>query len=141
MANAFPALFVVVFIVISIVGITRLPTLWKETPRRSARAPTWWLWGDSLWRGWMRALPAGTVSAALLGLSCCFGFLSTATSGEVHDAAWRIFAVLFVSAIFIPIVIMPLIILVNRPKFVVAPHLRKQKGLIASLLATRKRVA
>jgi hypothetical protein len=132
-SNAVEAVCVVVLLVISMGAIRQLPTLWKAPAKRFARVPSWWLWGKGLWSGWMRSVPAGTVSAALLGLAGFFGLLSTGTSGEVHDAVWRIFAVIFVTAIFIAIVIMPLIIFVNRPKFMVAPHLRKQKGLLAEI--------
>jgi hypothetical protein len=82
--------------------------------------------GGPLWRGFVRITPLG---GPLLGL----GGLASLLLKSGSDALYVVGQVVGF-AILVVIVLIVTVILFNRPRWVVAPHLRAQPGAIGELL-------
>jgi hypothetical protein len=97
---------------------------------RSMRS--WWPWGEALLRGWIRMTPTaiGGLWIVLAGLAS--GIPSTgAERGTPLYALGYVFVVTIVMlAIWIGAMIS--ITLINRPRFLVAPHLQSEPGALAT---------
>lgn len=95
--------------------------LWNApATHRALERPPWWLWGDSLWRGFRRALlPASLVS------------VSFAIALTLPDPAGVYVAVAGL-ALFLPL--MATVVLFNWPKVVVPPSLRPENGVLTAAL-------
>jgi hypothetical protein len=95
---------------------------WKWAKNPDLPRPGW-LWGTALWRGTQRVFPMSGGALAMLVIS----FVALRLGSEdVMGVAGVLFALLFLSALSI--------ILLNRPKLLVPPHLRHHPGAIAEWL-------
>ncbi len=131
---------VLIFLLILMFGASaRIVRLWRDeavAKRIFKSMRSWWLWGDALLRGWVRALPAGVVGGWLLAASMTLAaLLATET---VPRAGFLVLAVLVVG-IFISMAVVASIMLVNRPPFAVPPHLRGQQGALAEWRSARRK--
>ena len=83
----------------------------------SYRMAPWWPWGQALWEGYRRTL----LPAALVAV--CFALALTLPSSV------GVYFGLAAFVVFVPMMI--LIVLFNRPRFLVPPPCRAQRGLIS----------
>ena len=86
---------------------------------RVDRPPAWWAWGGPLWRGWRRREASGA-------LWCVFGgawMLVKDSGGLATD--------ILLAAVLVSFVLGASVVLVNRPKLLVAEHYRSHPGAIA----------
>jgi hypothetical protein len=100
--------------------------LWTNELRRTFDpdvAPSGWIFGDALWRGWFRVAFLGYLVVSLFGLAGLLWLVDGETVNLVGGYAAALAVLLMVFAV--PIV------LLNRPKFLVVPWLRDQPGAIA----------
>ena len=126
----FMTLGAVVFVPLSTRGAMRL---WRNETRIYDGTPAWWLWGDTLWRAYVRTLSALGLTFAIdlvLIVGLLWGPDSTATIlvlGIPLLATMAIAAVLAVG-----------IALFNRPRAAVPPHLRHEGGAVDEWRARRR---
>jgi hypothetical protein len=110
--------------------------VWRnEAPASHPDIPSvgwpWWR-SDRAWRGWVR-MQTFVVPLIVIPLALLFVVDSTGASG----LAAGLIDALALLAMIVGAAAAPLVVLFNRPKRLVAPHLRRQPGLIAELLGER----
>jgi hypothetical protein len=114
---------------------TQVPKLWTHhTKYWDGRAPGWWVWGEAAYRGWVRALVIMTVAGTAMVLTVAVGLLLglDADDSSVEDASTAV-AVTIAVLIGVTVVLFLTavsVILFNRPRTVVPPHLRAESGAI-----------
>jgi hypothetical protein len=118
----------------------RLLNIWRNSQmseRIFKRMRSWWLWGDPLLRGWVRALAVGLIGGWLLVASTiAAALLATET---VTSSVGFGFLTLLVIGLFVSLGMVATIMLFNRPRFAVPPHLRDQPGAVAEWRASGSR--
>jgi hypothetical protein len=132
---------VVVFLPILLLALSQLPKLWRhETDFWDGKAPGWWVWGETLFRGWVRSLIALTLTGTLLLGVFVLGVIADIgeESQTSSDAVQLAFAVSFVLLVLLFIAGIT-VSLFNRPKFIVPPHLRGERGAIEQWARARSR--
>lgn len=120
-----------VLLAVTTAALLRLaPRVWRNEAGLTADVPiATWIWGTAAWRGFVRA--------STLVFPVCWALVAPAfVLGTVTGAAWAeavgltlggaggLF--LFVGGAAVG--------LFNRPRWLVAPHLRQQPGMLAELL-------
>jgi hypothetical protein len=110
-----------------LLAFTVLPDVWRgRSPAQ--KVPTYWLWGDPLYRGGIRAVPSIIIALLIVALSAAVIPLNQ--RGIVGD--W-IFFMLFIAAI-VAVVMALSVIIFNWPTFLVPPSMRGQRGAIQESL-------
>jgi hypothetical protein len=125
-----PVGFVVFMTVVTAVYVPIFVWRWRvtwERPSPAFREPfDWWMWGDALWRGYVRGLTlGGGVFAVLLPLLVVMMYGLGGTVGLVIAVAAAIVDLAAGCALLVTIA------LVNRPRALVPPYLRHQPGAVA----------
>lgn len=113
-----------------------IPRYWKGDIGHASRehAPVVWPFGVRAWRGLLSSLPALSV-LMLLG---SIAFLVPAVSlGEQASAAWRVYGLVVFAYLCAMVVLVSVIVLFNRPRFLVPPPWRDESGVFS--LGTRRR--
>jgi hypothetical protein len=123
-----------------ILASLNIPRIWKNHVRAYDRVPAWWQWGAPVWRGFVRAIPVGTVSFGLLTLAMWFAILFD------NHLVGRDLSMPLLLLFGLAMVCLVGIYLFNQPWFLVPPHLQRQPGALlewyrglASRLRTRRR--
>jgi hypothetical protein len=118
-----------------VAGVQQNIKFWRgESPwAHQVHPPTWWPFSDGLWRGNVRSTPLMAVGGVLM-------LTSAALLMAVRDLGWpapadRVawYGVLRFVVVVLWVVTPSLgisVILFNRPRFVVPPHLRDQRGMV-----------
>lgn len=117
---------------------TRLPAIWRGRAR-FGRVPTWWFWGEALWRGWQRAVPLA-VAFGIYFVPIFVGAQALHTR-EPNDLGLYVplwFAALALGGLFLFLALFVSIVLVNKPKMIVPPYLRDEPGALGRLLGRRE---
>lgn len=112
-------------------SVWALPKLWRNEGGFHSDTPhPWWPWGIRLWRASVRAAPLGC-TVFIVGAVIPLTWLVTDElwNGVVTGILAMTGAAIFSLGLTI--------ILFNRPKRIVAPHHRHQRGLIAELSGKR----
>jgi hypothetical protein len=110
----------------------RMLGIWRNsemTERIFKRMRSWWFWGDPLLRGWVRALAVGLIGGWLLVTSMIAAAL-LATETVTSSVGFGILSLLVIG-LFASLGMIATIMLFNRPRFAVPPHLRDQPGAVA----------
>ena len=101
---------------------------WSEWRGRALtdpyRAPDWWPFDLLWWRALVRSGPAGTIDGPLVAA----GYL---VSGLDRWAAQQAVVVVLAVLTTIALALTVVVALYNRPRFLVAPHLRAFPGALA----------
>jgi len=129
----------ILFVALMIGASARISKLWREeavAKRIFKTMRSWWLWGDALLRGWIRALPAGLAGGWLMAAAAILAALLATES--VPRAGFLVLALMIVG-IFVSLAVVASIMLVNRPPFAVPPHLRGQEGALAEWQSARRK--
>jgi hypothetical protein len=119
--------FDVVLVVLVVLVARRAPKVWRnEIGYSSDDPPARWRWGLASWRGYQRT------TAGVFPLIWCPGALLVVAS-TISGPAWvqSLVAVLALVPGAVFVIGLPAVWLFNRPKWLVAPHLRHQPGAIA----------
>jgi len=108
-----------------VVAARQIPRLWTHASSYWDVKPHGVPWSEAAWEGWVRALPAACVGGAALDVAAWIAvLLSKSAASKAALAA--------ASAVWLlAMVIAGAIILFNRPRWLVPPHLRRQPGLIS----------
>jgi hypothetical protein len=123
------------------VGIVLFPLAiarqWRGDVRLGETTPRWWAYGAAAWRGYVRIMPvAGFVGGpALVILGWCFILLSSLNGhllvGDPTVRSWlQVGAIGGACGMVVAAVIGLVVLLFNRPRWLVVPHMRSDRGLI-----------
>ncbi len=131
-----------IFITLAIAATYRLPRYWRDEISVVPAMSRWWPFGDPLLRGWERSMPAAFAAGWSLVVAFVTGWLATVgkrtDSQTLHDLAYVGFAA--IGVFFLSLFVLATVVLFNRPKFIVPPHLRLQPGAVQEWFrAIRKR--
>lgn len=114
---------------VTLMGSFALPTLWGGVYPPGTEPQSWWPWGERTWAAWVRSMPVSIVSFA--------GDLVILVVGAtVHEHQWAGFArpwwyvLPALTFIGIQILLVLSIALFNRPKKLVPPYRRSDRGLL-----------
>lgn len=111
-------------------GFRNLPRVWRHEFRHFDRTPPYWPWGAALWRGFVRMMPMGVVGCAVLVIVAVVLLLTPEEpSGPFVRPYWAVVPCLV--ALGVVFAGMLSVVLVNRPRVIVPPHLRGQPGALA----------
>ena len=114
-----------------LLGLTALPDVWRgRSP--ALKVPAYWLWGDPLYRGGIRAVPS--IMIALLIVALDAAAIPFNQRGIVGD--WIVFT-LFIAAI-VAVLMALSVIMFNWPTFLVPPSMRGERGVIQESLHARR---
>ncbi len=117
-------------LVITVAAFRNLPRVWRHEFRHFDRAPAYWPWGAALWRGFVRMMPVGVVGCAVLLIGTVVLLLiPEEPSGPFVRPYWAVVPSLIACAL--PLAGMLGVVLFNRPRAIVPPHLRAQPGALA----------
>jgi hypothetical protein len=116
------------------VGLVRL---WRREVF-SADMPSWWPYGGALWRGYVRAMPVGSISFLVLMAGLLILIFVPTEGGCCGFAVPNWFVFPFLISFFGTLGLALSVILFNRPRFIVPPHLRSQVGAISEWLRSRR---
>ena len=124
---------VLTLLILLLVGASwRMARIWGDermSERIFKRMRSWWLWGDPLLRGWIRALPVGLIGGWLLVTSmAAAALLATETVGSA--LGFGVLTIL-VAGVFLSLGMVVAIMFLNRPRFAVPPHLRDEPGALS----------
>src|SRR5579864_485495 len=107
---------------------TTLPDLWRGQSPAQKKVPAYWLWGDPLYRGGVRAVPS--IMLVLLFVVLSGGAIPLNQRGIV--GSW-VFFTFFIGSI-IAILMVLSVIMFNWPTFLVPPPMRGDRGAIQESL-------
>lgn len=116
------------FALLVVVAAASLPSLWRSG--WSPPAPQWWPYSRTLWKGLYRAIFPGTLGGLflLVALPCLLVWQANRAPGAQGTAAPLWVQIVLSAVFFVLIGLMVSVVLINRPKFVVPPALRDQRG-------------
>jgi len=113
--------------VIAATSLYALRGFWSEWRGKSAtdpyRAPDWWPFDLVWWRALVRSGPAGTIEGPLVAA----GYV---VSGFDSSSAQQVVEVIVAVLAAVALLLTAAVALYNRPKLLVAPHLRKLPGAV-----------
>jgi hypothetical protein len=121
----------IVLAVIVLLGTSFIPRYWSHPVEYRPPRPEWWFFGDAVWRGFLRSLPAAVIGAWFLILATFGIVLSNRKIIDESVPVWLglgffLFGVLAIT-----------IALFNWPKFLVPPSLRDEPGAVQEWLQHR----
>ncbi len=131
--SLFDVILSAVLAALAVVNLRRAALLWQRRTTAFDRVPRWWLGGELLWRGRVRARAVGNLLLlVVVGIVVLFKL----SGGDYHRAphAARISLSLLALACVALFLADVSIYLFNRPKLAVPPHLRGEPGLIAAVV-------
>lgn len=106
-------------------SLTGLPAVWRNEVEYFHRVPVLWLWPHALWRGWVRAIPSGAITAAAFAV-----LIALAYAIPVRILEWT-FLLGSVAVLCLGLLLMASVSLFARPNCVIAPPLRDQPGALS----------
>lgn len=125
-------------LLIVIFGLRNLPRIWRHELRTYDEVNAYWPWGEAPWRGWVRAMPLSVVWLALVfPLAGLGAVIPEEPAGPFVRPLWWVLPTLGAFALFG--VLFAGVVLFNRPRAIVAPHLRTQSGAVEERRRARRR--
>jgi hypothetical protein len=114
-----------------LLALTALPDVWRGRGP-ALKVPAYWLWGDPLYRGGIRAVPSIMITLLFVALGAAA--VPFNQRGIVGD--WFFFT-LFIAAIVALLMVLS-VIMFNWPTFLVPPSMRGERGAIQESLHARR---
>jgi hypothetical protein len=108
-----------VFAVLASLATRGLPALWRHESDRWERQPEWWL----------RGLPTAVVAGWLMLIAVPLTVIGMSQHGTVADVFALLLGVVLILVVIAGLVWVA-VVLVNRPRVAVPPHLRDRPGLL-----------
>lgn len=114
----------------ALVATAMIGRFWRNELRFYDSPPRWWLWGDAGWRACARASPCAPVGLwFLLATGAGFGLADVVDSTSATDVLTDMATGAFILAM-LTVVVGLSVALFNRPRLVVAPHQRAERGAL-----------
>jgi len=114
-----------------LLALTALPNVWRgRSP--APKVPAYWLWGDPLYRGGIRAVPSIMIALLIVALSAA----AVPFNQRGIVGVWFLFT-LFIAAIVAVLMVLS-VIMFNWPTFLVPPSMRGEPGAIQESLHARR---
>lgn len=126
------------FAAILFLATLRLPTIWRDAETADRTPQAWWVWGPRAWQALLRARPVGIIGGWWIVLAIATGSGlndPTKTTGLTIVALIATLASLTAMALFVSVQ------LFARPKRLIPPALRSQRGLLSEWLVRHRRAA
>jgi hypothetical protein len=121
-------------VVIAVGATIRLPA--SRTPQVTERMyrtmRSWWPFGNALLRGWIRMTPVAIAGIWIMLAIVAIGIPSTGAEPGSALYALGYLLIPLTLLLFACFAVMVTIVLFNRPRFLVAPHLRTDPGAISA---------
>jgi hypothetical protein len=114
-----------------LLALTALPDL-RRGRSSALKVPAYWLWGEPLYRGGIRAVRSIMIALLLVALSAVAIPLSQ--RGIIGD--WLFFTLFFGSVVAVLTAVS--VIMLNWPTFLVPPSMRGERGAIQESLHARR---
>ena len=119
------------FGVITVAALFFLPQVWRvEADVPKPEATKYWPFGEALRAGFLRALPVGIIAAFILELATTAAFFEDELTGGAQDVAGQLTIWLGI-AFLVCLVLDVSVTRFNRPKFVVPPAARDERGALS----------
>ena len=122
-------------LVLLVLAICRLPAYWRGNVSIIDRVRPWWPYGAALLRGWQRALAVGVGAFAFGVAAAVCGILNASYGSNAVERLIGVLAIVMVTLVLLMLVVM----LFNRPKFMVPPRFRDQRGALSEWFGPRRR--
>ena len=117
------------FAILVLAAVRGLVYIWRGESAVWDHRPAWWPWGEQVFRAWVRVMPIGVATLAVLDA------IYLAKGLGVYDAEGRLVywacAALALSLLAL-FLLATTVAFYNRPSWVVPPHLRDEPGIVAS---------
>jgi hypothetical protein len=114
----------ILFTSVGLGGVIRgLPRLWRHDVNLFDRRPSWWPWGDRSFEAWRRALPAGALAGAGMGLGTVLLYLPPFPRFSVPQAI----ATVLILATLVLMALALSTAVVGRPRGLIFPWLRDDR--------------
>ena len=129
----------IVFGLITGGGIFLLPKIWRLEAdiQKEEATKRWWPLSEAMRQAFVRSLPVAVITCAMLELASIASLFEKLLTGEDSRIASR-FAVAFGFAAVCMMLVDLSVTLFNRPKFVVAPGARHERGALRLWWESRK---
>jgi hypothetical protein len=122
----------VIFFTLAIAATYRLPRYWRGEISVIPSMSRWWPFGGPLLRAWERSMPAAFAAGWSLIVAFLTGWLAAVgkrtDSQPLRDLAYV--GIAAIAVFFLSLFVVATVVLINRPKFIVPPHLRQQPGAV-----------
>jgi len=119
-------------------GVRNLPRIWRHEFAHLDRMPASWPFGEALWRGYVRGMPAGTIAFGLMvAAGLLLALVPEEPAGPFVRPYWAVILTFAVVALGVATIVG--VVFFNRPKIFVPPHQRRQPGAVAEWIADRRR--
>ena len=122
-----------------LIALWQLPKIWRSEAdiQRAEATEKWWPFGEAVRYGFIRGMPVGILAGTALTVSMALVLVEESTSGGTSQAAAQAAWIAFL--VFVGLILVDLsVTLFNRPKFVVPPAARDERGAIALWWRGRK---
>ena len=116
------------FAVLVLAAVRGLVYIWRGKSTVWDHRPAWWPWGEQAFRAWVRVMPIGVATLAVLDA------IYLAKGLGVYDAEGVVYwagAALALSLLAL-FLLATTVAFYNRPSWVVPPPLRDEPGIVAS---------
>jgi hypothetical protein len=121
-------------VLLTVVASTGLRRYWRGEIGFSQRAPSWWIYPDAIWRGYLRTMALAAIGLWLMLIIVAGGWIAGAEKLAPLDAIgarWFAALVLVLAGVLgVVFLLLATVVLFNWPKFVVPPYLRHQPGAV-----------
>lgn len=118
----------VAFALLVLGGVRGLVYFWRGELGVWDHEPAWWPWGEVAFRAWVRVMPIGVATLAVLDA------VHLATGLGVYEGGGAVYwagAALALSLLVL-FLLATTVAFYNRPSWLVPPHLRDEPGIVAS---------
>lgn len=125
-----------------VLAVRQLPKLWMHSARVAVweNVPAWWPLGDAMWRGLIRSAVVASGFGVVSDVFFLYILMRSANAREAslndREMLLTVALTLLLGALFGA---MATIILFNRPRSAVPPHLRAQPGAVTEWSAATRR--
>lgn len=114
---------------LTIVAGRRVPLLWRNQTTMYDRVPSGWLWSAGAWRAVVRSGPVLTCAMPIWVAAIMIGPLVPAHHWAGFARPWW-YVVPAIGVLLVGLALFGSIVLINRPKLLVPPHLRGERGVL-----------
>lgn len=120
-------------------SLVLMPKLWRSEAdiQKEEATAKWWPFSEAFRAGFIRSIPAAVGALLMLELGLIAGFFEQYLTGDGSRLANRL-TVYFGTAFVLMLLVDLSVTLFNRPKFIVPPDARDERGAVPLWWSSRK---